>query len=350
MKTGILLINLGTPRSCSPQDVKNYLLEFLLDPRVVDLPTVKRNVLVRGLIVPKRYKESAKTYAEIWTEDGSPLLVYGEALKEALQGVMGEEFLVELAMRYQEPSIEKGLNRLQKAGVDHLVICPLFPQYASATTGSVHQRVMEIVKDWQVIPRMSLISSYPDHPALIDAHREIAWGYNPHSFDHILFSFHGLPENQLKKANPSGRCLEDQSCCDTLRAENKYCYRANCMRTAKALVKALDIPEKKYSICFQSRLGKTPWLQPYTSDKVKQLGEQGHERVLVFSPSFVCDCIETTHEIGIELQEEFQEAGGGELTLVQGLNTHPTWVKGLKEIILDYCSHPSEAADLVEVP
>lgn len=343
MKTGILLVNLGTPQSPNPQDVKRYLLEFLLDPRVVDLPAVKRNLLVRGAIVPRRYKESAQIYQSIWTEDGSPLMVHGRELTEALQSSLGPEFVVELAMRYQSPAIPEGLERLRVAGVEHLVILPLFPQYASATTGSVHQKVMETVSQWQVIPRMSFVSAYPDHPALIEAFREIGWSYNPHSFDHILISFHGLPEGQVRKADPGKRCLT-RGCCDQLVAENAYCYRAHCYRTARALVKSLDIPEHKYSVCFQSRLGKMPWLQPYASDVIEKLGKSGNERVLVFCPSFVCDCIETTHEIGVEYQETFQKAGGGKLHLVQGLNNHPTWVRGLREIVLDYCRRPSEAS------
>jgi ferrochelatase len=258
-------------------------------------------------------------------------------------------------MRYQEPSLADALERMKKRCVEQLVIFPLFPQYASATTGSVHQRVMELIKDWQVIPQLSFVSAYPDHPAMIDALREIGWSYNPHSFDHVLLSFHGLPEGQLRKADPESKCLASTKCCDERRPANAYCYRAHCFRTARALMAALDIPEKKASICFQSRLGKQPWLQPYASDVLERLGKQGAERVLVFCPSFVCDCIETTHEIGVEYQELFREAGGGELTLVQGLNSHPSWVKGLKEIILDYCpSRPdpvlSPQEELTESP
>ncbi|MCB1135681.1 MAG: ferrochelatase, partial [Chlamydiia bacterium] len=198
-------------------------------------------------------------------------------------------------------------------------------------------------KYWLLIPLLSFVSSYPYHPALIEIFREIGWNYQPHSYDHVLLSFHGLPEGQVRNADTSGKCLASGDCCNEVTRDNAYCYRAHCMRTARALVEALDIPEKKYSVCFQSRLGKVPWLQPYASDVIQELGKRGAERVLVFCPSFVCDCIETTHEIGVEYQELFHKAGGGELVLVQGLNTHPSWVRGLREILLDY-SHPASEA------
>lgn len=331
MTKGILLVNLGTPKSPAPKDVREYLLEFLTDERVVDLPWLKRQILVRGIIVPRRYKESASTYDKVWTAQGSPLMVWGEKLRDLVARELGDGYKVALAMRYQDPAIPSVLETLQ--GCSEIIICPLFPQYAGATTGSVQQKVMETIKDWQVIPNLRFISNFPDFPPFINAWEAIARNYTLENYDHILFSFHGLPEGQLRKADRTGKCLQDKSCCDRVHAGNEYCYRSNCFRTAKALVQRLNLGEGQYTVCFQSRLGKVPWLRPYTSDVIEELGKKGAERVLVFSPSFVCDCIETTHELGIEGAEAFQTAGGGLLQVVEGLNDHPQWVQALCHLL-----------------
>jgi len=275
---------------------------------------------VRRIIVPTRLASSSKAYEAIWTKEGSPLLVYGEKVKTKLQAHLGVNYRVELAMRYQQPTIESGLAKLLKDKIGHLVILPLFPQYASATTGSVHQRVMELLKDQTILPRVTLIDRYATHPALIQAFCKIAEPYK--AYDHVLFSFHGLPLSQLKHGAKSGQCCEDP-----------YCYSGQCYAMAREIRQGLRLPEEKCSLAFQSRLGKDPWLEPYTSDTIRALAREGKKRVLVFSPSFVCDCLETIYEIGIEYQTEFVHAGGEKLELVPGLNDHDAWIHTLGALI-----------------
>lgn len=327
---GVLLVNLGTPTSYRWLDVWRYLNEFLTDPRVIDLPWLQRQLLVKGLIVPARCRQSARQYAQVWTEQGSPLMVHGRAVKAQLQALLGERFKVALAMRYQSPSIAEGLDELREA--ERLIILPLFPHYASATVGSIHQKVMQVVSRWPVIPPLTLVSDYFDHPLLIAAFCARAQQYPLHDYDHILFSFHGLPERHVRRASPQSSCLS-ATCCRAVRADNRFCYRAQCYATARAIAAGLDLPPARYSVCFQSRLGKEPWLQPYLSDQLPACVRQGWRRVLVFSPSFVCDCLETSYEIGYEGAHQFSLMGGTALQLVEGLNSHPLWIEALGSIV-----------------
>lgn len=335
MTTGILLVNLGTPDTPHPKDVKRYLLEFLTDDRVIDEPWILRQLLVRGLIVPRRYKESAKSYKKIWTEEGSPLLVYGRRVEKLLQKRLGDGYVVTLAMRYQNPSISKGIEELMDKGVKRILVFPLFPQYASATTGSVHQKVMEVVKDYPIIPEMTFVEEYATHPAFLEAFAAIGSEYDWKDYDHILFSFHGLPERQLVKADRKKRCLKDKDCCKF----NKRCYRSQCYATAAGIADRMEIGN--YTVCFQSRLGNSPWLQPYASDVIEELAHKGCKRVLAFCPSFVCDCLETIFEYGVEYNEEFQKLGGEKLDLVEGLNDDPRWIDALASMILQFNPHTS---------
>lgn len=333
-KRGVLLINLGTPKSPHLKDVFNYLNEFLTDPRVMDLPWLKRQLLVRGLIVPKRYKQSSEQYRHLWLKEGSPLLYYGELVQKKLQEALGDEYIVELAMRYQTPSISDSLEKLRKANLDELIVLPLFPQYASATTGSVNQKVMESLRHWNTFPRLVFINHFFEEPLFIDAICARAKQYALSSFDHLLFSFHGLPERQIRKADLSGSCLSKE-CCLQLCMNKSFCYKAQCFATAKAIAAKLDLKTENYSICFQSRLGNDPWIQPYLSDVMKDCKEKGYKSILVFSPSFICDCLETTCEISIEYQREFKRMGGEKLQLVEGLNDHPLWIDALKHLVLE---------------
>lgn len=313
-RTGVLLVNLGTPASPAPRDVYRYLIEFLTDGRVIDMPWLKRQLLVRGLIVPFRYKQSAESYQAIWTDKGSPLMVYGREVQHLLQKSLGGTFHVELAMRYQQPSLKSSIDSLLEKEVSNVLVLPLFPQYASATTGSVHQRVMELLAKRTIIPKVVMVDSYPEDPKMIEAFALAAGNKDWRNYDHVLLSFHGLPERQLIPGS-------------------KFCYAAQCRQTAHALAKFMGMPESHYSICFQSRLGKEPWIQPYTSDAIKQCAEKGYKKVLVFCPSFVCDCLETIHEIGVEYAHEFKEYGGERLDLVEGLNAHPKWIEALHDMV-----------------
>lgn len=335
MKTGVLLVNLGTPLSPNPGDVYRYLIEFLTDSRVMDLPWLKRQLLVRGIIVPFRYRSSARAYRQIWTKEGSPLLIYGRKVQHALQHALGHSYVVELAMRYQEPSIKNGIANLMNAGIDHLIVLPLFPQYASATTGSVHQRVQEILSTYTVIPKLTLINQFATDPGMINAFSEIAKKHSPEKFDHMIFSFHGLPESHIRKADCSRTCFNTSTCCETLSQKNYSCYSAQCYATAHAIANRLQIPKNKFTVCFQSRLGKDPWLQPYTSAVIDQLAKQGKKSVLVMSPAFVCDCLETLFEINIEYSHNFRNNGGEKLVMVEGLNDHPLWISALHSLITE---------------
>ena len=333
-KKGILLVNLGTPDSPEVSDVRTYLDEFLMDERVIDINAFQRTLLVKGIIVPFRSPKTSKLYKEIWDENGSPLLYYSKIQAAMLQEKLGDEYQVELAMRYQNPSIASGLDRLKAGLVESIQVIPLFPQYASASTGSVIQKVMELVSKWQTVPPISFINSFHDNELMIDTFAENAQKYQPESYDQILFSFHGLPERQLKKCDHTGQhCLKKDDCCSTLTDVNKFCYSAQCHDTARLIAKRLNIPAEKYSVCFQSRLGKEPWVQPYTSDVLKVLAEKGKKRLLVFCPAFVADCLETLYEVSVEYHEEFRALGGEEVQLVASLNDDPKFIEALVEMV-----------------
>lgn len=333
-KIGVLLVNLGTPDSPAVKDVRKYLDEFLMDERVIDIPALNRTLLVKGIIVPFRSPKTAKLYKEIWDEKGSPLLYFSQVQLALVQEQLGENYHVELAMRYQNPSIDVALAKMKAAQVDSIRVLPLFPQYASASSGSVIQKVMEIVGKWPTIPPVSFVNSFHDNKLMIEAFADNAKKYQPESYDEILFSFHGLPERQLKKCDDSGsHCLKKADCCSQLTDVNKFCYSAQCHDTARLIAAELNIPKEKYSVCFQSRLGKEPWVQPYTSDVLKSLADKGKKRLLVFCPAFVADCLETLYEVTVEYGEEFKALGGEEVQLVASLNDNPKWIEAMIGLI-----------------
>lgn len=331
MKTTVLLVNLGTPNSPSTSDVRSYLGQFLNDPRVVDLPWLLRKILVNLIIVPFRAPKSAKIYQKLWTEQGSPIIFHGERVQALLQEKLGDDYSVELAMRYKEPSIPDTMERIRLSNPDQIIVVPLFPQYASASTGSALQEVMDVVRKWWVIPNINFISQYWDHPQFIQALIERGKQYDWREYDHVLFSYHGLPERQVDKVYDSGVC-KDRDCEHEITPENKYCYKAACFGTTRLLAEALGIPEEKYTVCFQSRLDKR-WLEPFADKIVLQQAEKGAKKLLVFSPSFVADCLETTIEIGDEYNELFIEHGGEVVQLVESLNDHPAWIAALEDLV-----------------
>lgn len=334
-KKGVLLVNLGTPDSTSVKDVRRYLDQFLMDERVIDIPAPVRFLLVKGIIVPFRSPKTAKLYREIWDdENGSPLFHYSKIQALMLQEKLGEEYHVELAMRYQNPSIESALSKLKDNLVESIRVIPLFPQYASATSGSVLQLVMELVGKWQTIPAISFVNSFHDHAKMIEVFADNATKYKPETFDHVLFSFHGLPQRQLRKGDHSqNHCLKNADCCLTLCDSNQFCYSAQCHDTARLIAAKMGIERNNFTVCFQSRLGKDPWVQPYTTDVLKKLAAEGKKRLLVFSPAFVADCLETLHEITFEYQEEFEELGGEKIQLVESLNDDPRFIDVLEEMV-----------------
>lgn len=332
-KKGVLLVNLGTPDAPTKPAVYRYLKQFLLDPRVIDYPWLGRNLLVRGIILPFRTGNSTRLYKELWTDEGSPLMFYGQRLAAGVQQELGSDYVVELAMRYQNPSIESAIEKLMDAGVREITVLPLFPQYASATTGSVHQEVMRILSKEQVIPRVNFISSYHDYEPMIEVFAGNARQFDLGAYDHILFSYHGLPQRQLLKADRTGHCQGAGACCRKLVQNNQYCYTAQCHDTTRALVEKLGLKAGSYTTCFQSRLGKEVWAKPYTSEVIEERAAKGDKKLLVFCPAFVADCLETIIEIGVEYQELFEKLGGEKVDLVPSLNDHPQWIKAAADLV-----------------
>ena len=335
-KTGVILVNVGTPDSTSTGDVRKYLREFLMDKRVIDIPFISRWFLINFIVAPFRAPKSAKEYRKLWTERGSPLLFHAEDLRDKLLSKLGEEqYQVEIAMRYQSPSIRTALESLKKANVKKIIVLPLFPQYASASTGTVADKVMEIVKEWQVVPSMSFINDFVDHPLFLEAWAEIGKEMMEKAdYDTYLFSYHGLPERQILKASSEGYCQLSDKCCSVKTKKNQFCYRAQSFYTTRLLAKRLNLPEEKVKTSFQSRLLKDPWIKPYTDDVVNELAAQGRKRVLAFSPAFVADCLETTIEVGEEYRDQFLALGGERWDLVPSLNSSDTWVECVKDLVL----------------
>ncbi|RZK82156.1 MAG: ferrochelatase [Pedobacter sp.] len=332
-KKGVLIVNLGTPDSPEVADVRKYLDQFLMDERVIDINAFKRTLLVKGIIVPFRSPKTSKLYKEIWDENGSPLLYYSKIQVALLQEQLGDEYHVELAMRYQNPSIVSALENMKAGLVESIKVIPMFPQYASASTGSVIQSVMEIVSKWATVPPVSFVNSFHNNELMIETFADNAKKYNPETYDHVLFSFHGLPERQLLKCDHTGHyCLKKDNCCDTLNDTNKFCYSAQGHDTAKLIAAKLNIAREDYTVCFQSRLGKEPWVQPYTTDVLKKLATEGKKRLLVFSPAFVADCLETLYEITVEYHEEFKALGGEHVQLVESLNDNPKFINALAKM------------------
>jgi ferrochelatase len=333
-KKGVLLVNLGTPDSPSTADVRKYLNEFLMDGRVIDINPVSRALLVKGVIAPFRSPKSAKLYKEIWSEEtGSPLLYYSIRQQELLQEQLGPEYHVELAMRYQTPSIESALEKLRDSRVESVRVIPLFPQYASASTGSVIQKVMKIMSGWLTIPPVSFVNSFHNNDKIISVFADMGRKYQPETYDHILFSFHGLPQRQLIKSDHTHKyCQQVDNCCSNLNDANKFCYSAQSHDTARLIAAKLNLSKENYTVCFQSRLGKDPWVKPYTSEVIAELAKQGKKRLLVFCPAFVADCLETVYEVSVEYHEEFRSGGGEHVQLVESLNDEPGWIDALTEL------------------
>lgn len=331
---GVLLVNLGTPDSPSVADVRRYLREFLMDERVIDIPYIQRWLLINLIITTFRSPKSAKEYQKLWDEKGSPLKYYGEEVTESLQNKLGDEYVIALGMRYQNPSIKSALEILRGANVSEIIVIPLFPHYASASTGSVIQKVNEIVNEWQVIPSLRYVSKFWDHPKYIEGFVQKGKAMmDKKDYDYVVFSYHGLPERQIKKASAQGYCQINGKCCATYIAKNQYCYRAQCFQTSKVLAAGLGLEESQYTTTFQSRLGKTPWIKPYTDVVLKELPAKGIKNVLAFSPAFIADCLETTIEVGETFRDEFIEAGGETWDLVESLNTSEVWIDGLADMV-----------------
>ncbi len=331
MNKGILLVNLGSPDSASVADVRRYLNEFLMDARVIDSPWLLRRLIV-GLILIRRPKQSAEAYHKIWTGEGSPLIVTSCHVQTKLQ----ERIIlpIALAMRYQNPSITNAIIGLAEQKIDEVLLIPLFPHYAMSSYETAVERVKEIAA--RLAPHMliKVQPPYGDSPDYIAALAASAGNYLEAGYDHLLFSFHGLPERHLRKTDPTGRhCLAVPNCCEGTNPAHATCYRAQCLRTVAAFVRQAGVPSGKFSVSFQSRLGGDPWLKPYTDLELAALPKRGVQNLLVICPAFVSDCLETLEEIGIRGRETFLAAGGKEFTQIPCLNEHPSWIAALEKMI-----------------
>lgn len=342
MKKGVLLVNLGSPDSPSVKDVRKYLTQFLNDKFVIDINPIARFFLVNGIIVPFRAPKSAKLYEQIWTQEGSPLITHSVKQKELLQKALGDEYVVELGMRYQNPSIESAFKKLVNQNVDSIVALPLYPHWASSSTESSIVEINRVAEKMK-FAKLKIIEKFYDNPDYLNALVDVAKQYLPSplppsnggqtaEYDHFVFSYHGLPERQITKVYPD-HCKINDACCSVISENNKHCYRAACYFTTRELVKRLGIPEGKYTSSFQSRLDDK-WLKPYSDKVVEQLAKEGKKKILVFSPAFVADCLETIYEIGTEYEHIFKQHGGEKLQLVESLNENPKWIEALKKMVM----------------
>ena len=334
-QSAVLLVNLGSPNSPRPSDVRTYLREFLMDGRVLDAPYPVRFGIVHFMILPWRPKKSAEAYEKIWTAEGSPLVATSRKVRAKLQQRLG--IPVELAMRYQNPSINQALAKLNAEGVKKLLLIPMFPHYAMSSYETAVERVASLLT--KVAPEISLsvMAPFYEHPDYIRALVGSAADYLRQPYDHLLFSFHGIPERHLRKSDPTScHCLTKPECCAGTSPVHHTCYRAQCFKTAHAFAKLAGLPDDKFSIAFQSRLGRDPWLKPYTDHVLEILAKTETKKLLVICPAFVADCLETLEEIGIRGRQSFRDAGGEELTLIPCLNEHPLWIAALEKMVREW--------------
>jgi ferrochelatase len=347
-KIGLLLLNVGTPDAPTTGAVRRYLAEFLSDPRVIDIPAVPRWLLLHGIILRTRPRRSAHAYKSVWTTEGSPLLVHTLALRDGLRHELGAHWQVEVGMRYGKPSITAALKALIKGGADRLVVAPLFPQEASATTGTALEAVYGALGSRWNVPPVSVVPPFFDDDGFLEEFAELGRQHREHGRpDHVLFSFHGLPERQLVKADQRGAgCVRDPGCCDVLTTRNRHCYRAQSIWTATQIARRMSLPEGSWTVGFQSRLGRTKWTGPYTDELLVRLAkEEGVRRLMVMCPAFVADCLESLEEIALRAKETFVEAGGEELQLVPSLNARPSWVRAFGRLARKAAGEDGEVAD-----
>ena len=336
-KKALILLNLGTPDSPSKPDVRKYLKEFLSDPRVIDINPLGRWLLLNLFILPFRPATSARAYRTIWTDEGSPLLVHAKNLAAKLQALTGPEVIVTYMMRYQNPSIAHVMEDLRRRGINKITVFPMFPQYSSAASGSAAEAVLQHISTCWNVPEIEILSEFYDEPEFLAAFchqgRQAMASFN---FDKVMFSFHGLPERHCLKSDDSitgKHCLQAPDCCKVIKDANRRCYRAQCAATAKAISENLGLSDEQWELAFQSRLGRTPWISPYTDNRLRQLPSEGVKKLIIFSPSFVADCLETLEEIDIRARLDFSSAGGEELKLVSSLNSSDLWAQGLYAIV-----------------
>lgn len=349
-KTGILLVNLGSPDSYKPSDLKVYLREFLTDGRVIDLPTPLRKFIVEGMILPFRPKESAEAYEQIWWDEGSPLIVITQQVIDKLQKRLGDQVPVAMGMRYGNPSIEAGFDELKKKNPDleKVFLIPLYPQYAMATTETVIEKAKEVWRGKYPSLEVEFKEAFYDDPLYVKALGESIRPYiDDHDIDHLLFSYHGVPERQIRKRDITGdHCLKCEDCCNVNSPAHTFCYRHQDVKTTQNAAEYLNLDNKdfSYSFAFQSKLGIDPWLTPATDAELERLAEEGIKKIAVTCPAFISDCIETLEEIGIRGKEDFIEAGGEDLILIPCVNDSDLWIDALET----WCNNILKPAEVVE--
>lgn len=340
MKRGVVLMNLGSPDSTAVKDVKRYLDEFLMDERVIDKPWWQRALLVRGIIVPLRAPRSAKAYASIWTEEGSPLLVISRQLQAALQARIEEP--VALAMRYGNPSPRAAYDELLRLHPDleEVVVLPLYPHYAMSSYETAAEYAVSEHKKGGYSFKLEVVPPYYDREDYLSALTASIRPYLNEPFDQLLFSYHGVPERHIKKSDITGRhCLQVPNCCDVDSEAHRYCYRHQCWYTTKEVARRLGLSPDQWGFSFQSRLGRDPWLKPYTAVRLEELPKEGVKRLLIVCPAFVSDCLETLEEIAEEGKEIFEHAGGQSFTMIPCLNTNADWVEVVKDLVKESTVH-----------
>lgn len=331
LKKAILLLNLGTPDHCDKKSVRRYLKEFLSDSRVIDLPSMLRWFLVNIIILPFRTRKTTVAYQKIWLPSGSPLLLNTKQLCDALAKELGDSYQVEFGMRYGTPTIESALSHLKDS--NDLTVIPLFPQYTSAATGSAIEKLLEpLAKTWN-IPEVNIQRDFYNDPGFIAAFTDLIRKYTADKqIDLILFSYHGLPERHIKKSACLAHCDHLKNC-PLINHQNLYCYRAQCFATTQLIAEQLHLQPHQYAVSFQSRLGRTPWIKPYTDLLLPELVKKGIKRIAVVSPSFVADCLETLEEINIRMRQQWHDIGGDDFVFIPCLNDSKVWVKALAEMI-----------------
>jgi protoporphyrin/coproporphyrin ferrochelatase len=336
-RTGVLLINIGTPDQPTPEAVGRYLREFLMDEYVLDMPFIKRWLLVNRIIVPRRKHYSAEHYQKIQTPEGSPLLMHTKRFATELMSELAnhnDDYTVEIGMRYGNPSIAAGMANLKKAGVGRIVAVPLYPQYTQSSFETAIVETKKRARKLGLTDKLKFVDPFYVDPGFIEAGAQVVREhFETHEADHLLFSYHGVPVRHIKQVDTVGYCQNNDACCAQIGSANQNCYRAQCHATSRAIASSLALKSDEFTTCFQSQFGKDEWIGPTFEDMVVELPKRGIKTIAVACPSFVADCLETLEEIGIRGREEFQEAGGEDLTLIPCVNSHPLWVKAAANLI-----------------
>ncbi|MBL3546548.1 ferrochelatase [Chryseobacterium sp. KMC2] len=327
-KKGILLINLGSPRSTAVEDVKEYLDEFLMDEKVIDYRWIFRALLVQGIILKTRPAKSAEAYKTVWTDEGSPLIVITEKIRKKLQKRI--DIPVEIGMRYAEPSIETGIRNLVEKGITEIVLFPLYPQYAMSTTETVIEKAEEIRKKKFPGVRINYVQPFYNRDLYTDCLAESIREKLPEDFDALLFSYHGVPERHIYKTDPTKTCNMNDCCYKDTNPSHSFCYRHQCFNTTDRVIRKLELSKDKVIVSFQSRLGKDKWIEPYTDHTLETIPQKGIKNLAIVCPAFVSDCLETLEEISVEGKEQFLEAGGEKFTYIPCLNDEDRWIEVIR--------------------